>query len=117
MQCIILHFVLLQVMGLELITVFFTTKLDGHLHLLGGTALHDFIYKAQLHLLSDCLISFISFRTCNLHTHSQEFLILNIPNIRTEVRKTVSQVCAPQKWNDLQRALELNHLISLDSSI
>lgn len=42
-----------------------------------------FIYKALLHVLPVCLTSFISFRTCNLHTHPQETLILG---------KTASQV-------------------------
>ena len=60
--------------------------------------------------------SFISFRTCNLHSYSQESLILNIPTARTELEKTVFQVYAPQKWHDLQRALELNPLISLNIS-
>ena len=80
-----------------------------------GTALNYFIYKALLHVLPDYLTSFISFRTCNLHTRSQEPLILNILNVRTEFGETSFQVYAPQKWNALQRTLELNHLISLDS--
>ena len=74
-----------------------------------------FIYKALLNVLPDYLNNFISFRTSNLHTFSLESLISNIPNVRTEFGKTAFQVCAPQKWNDLQLALGLNHLISLDS--
>ena len=41
-QCIIQPLVLLQVMGLELITVFFTTKFDAIFIRKEGTALHGF---------------------------------------------------------------------------
>ena len=110
MQCFILYFILLQVMGLELITVFFRPSLSVR------REQHSiFIHKALLHVLPNCLTNVISFRTCNLHTHSQESLILNFPNVRTALGKDAFQVYAPQKWKDLQRALELNHLISLDS--
>ena len=74
-----------------------------------------FIYKALLHVLPDYLTNFISFRTCNLYNYSQEFLILNIPTVRTKLGKTDSQVYAPKKWNDLQHPHELNHLISLNT--
>ena len=47
-----------------------------------------FVYKALRHVLPDYLTNFISFRTCNLHARSQESLILNIPNVRTELGKT-----------------------------
>ena len=40
---------------------------------------------------------------------------LVLPTARAKLGKTLFQVYAPQKWNDLQRALKLNHLISLDS--
>ena len=74
-----------------------------------------FIYKALLHVLQNYITNFISFRTCNLHTCSRESLILNIPTVRTELGKTAFQDYVPRKWNDLQHALELTHLISLDS--
>ena len=61
------------------------------------------------------LTSFISFRTCTSHTRSQESLILYSSSVRTKLGKTAFQVYAPQKWNDLQRALELDCFIYLDS--
>ena len=61
------------------------------------------------------ILSVFSFRPCNLHACSQESLILNIPTVRTKLGKTAFQVYAPQKWNDLQRDLEQDHLISLDN--
>ena len=87
-----------------------------------GTELHDFyiffffMYKTLLHVLPDCLTNLISFRTfANFHTRLQESLILNIPTVKTELGKTAFQLYAPQNWNYLQCALELNPLISLDS--
>ena len=72
-----------------------------------------FIYKALLHVWPVYLSNFSSFRTCNLHSSSQEPLIINIPTVRTELGKSAFQVCAPQKWNDLQCVLELSsyHII------
>ena len=59
--------------------------------------------------------SLISFRTSNLHTCSQETLILNIPNISTALEKTAFQVYATQMWKNSQCVLELDLLVSLDS--
>ena len=47
------------------------------------------IYKALLHVLSNYLTNFISFRNCNVYTCSLESLILDIPTIRTIFRETV----------------------------
>ena len=49
------------------------------------------IYKALLHVLSNYLTNFISFRNFNFYTRSLESLILDIPTIRTVLRKTVFQ--------------------------
>ena len=69
-----------------------------------------FIHKALLHVLPDYFTSLISFRTCNLHTCSQESLILNIPTVKDQI----AEECFSGMiyWNDLQRALELDRLIS-----
>ena len=74
-----------------------------------------FIYMALLHVLPHYLKIFISFKTCNVHTCSQESLILNIPTVKNIMGKAAFQVCPPQKWNDLQHNFTINHLISLDS--
>ena len=49
------------------------------------------IYKALLHVLSNYLTNFISFRNCNVYTCSLESLILDVPTIRTILGKTVFQ--------------------------
>ena len=50
-----------------------------------------YIYKALLHVLSNYLTNFISFRNCNVYTCSLESLILDIPTITTTLGKTVFQ--------------------------
>ena len=73
-----------------------------------------FIYKALLKKLPTYLSSLLHPKSGQHHTRSQTFLMLDIPNVNSELGKTAFHYYAPHMWNCLQSTLKLNNLISLE---
>ena len=73
-----------------------------------------FIYKALLKKLPNYLNSLLEPKVGHHHTRSQDYFVLEIPTVSSELGKTAFRFYGPHMWNCLQSVLKLENLISLD---
>lgn len=75
-----------------------------------------FIYKAILRQLPSYLCTFIALQyNNNYRLRSQNSVLLTVPKTRTEFGKKAFQLSAPLAWNELQRTMKLQELVSLNN--
>lgn len=73
-----------------------------------------FIYKAILGLLPSYLLTYISVNNIGTYNlRSQDFFLLSVTKVRTELGKNAFKYSAPSTWNKLQKSMKLNKLVSL----
>ena len=77
---------------------------------------HVFVYKAILGLLPAYLGRCISQKsTGSQNLRSQDLFLLTVPRVRTGQGSRAFSYAAPSAWNELQKILKLNDLVSLDA--
>ena len=77
---------------------------------------HILIYKAIIGALPPYLRMYIH-RKCtgSYRLRSENFFLLTVPKVRTELGKRAFSYAAPQAWNLLQTELKLRELVSLNT--
>ena len=77
---------------------------------------HIFVYKAILGLLPSYLGKYLSQKsTGSQNLRSQDFFLLTVPRVRTVLGSRAFSYAAPSAWNELQKTLKLQDLVSLDA--
>ena len=79
--------------------------------------LYIFIYKAVMGRLPVYISDLLSFKQSSYGLRSQDIVLLNVPQARTELFKRAFMSAAPSTWNNLQSNLKLKCLIPLNAVI
>lgn len=74
---------------------------------------YTFIYKAILGLLPFYLCIFIVQKCGGYSLRSLDFILLTVPNVRTEFGKRAFMYSAPSSWNTLQNTFKLEELVPI----
>ena len=74
-----------------------------------------YVYKAILGKLPSYLTSLITWRSSHHHTRSQDWLVLAVPQVRTDLGKSAFSYSAPRVWNEIQETIRLDTLVPLGS--
>ena len=73
-----------------------------------------FIYKAILGKLPSYLCSFLYSSSTGYQLRSSNLLLFSVPRVFTDLGKTAFSFNAPWSWNNLQKELKLDSIISLN---
>ena len=77
------------------------------------TYTYTFIYKAILGLLLFYFAIFIAQKCGGYSLRSLDFILLTVPNVRTEFGKRAYMYSAPSSWNALQNTCKFEELVPM----
>jgi len=75
------------------------------------------VYKAIVGQLPLYMISLLTVYSQGYNLRSSRYILLNVPLMKTEFRKTAFIYSAPTAWNEIQRSLKLTVFMSVNEFV